>query len=205
MTHSEVSSHEAYPDPHHDTTSKTLFGFWVYLLTDFMLFATLFASYAVLSKNLFGHPSPAHLFKLPYTLVQTLILLVSSFTIGIAGTLVRKKSKGAGLIWLVITFILGIAFMLMEFNEFARLIKSGNSWHESAFLSAYFTLVGTHAIHMLIALLWVIVLILPVLLAGLTPVNIKRLTCLTLFWNFLNVIWVFIFTVVYLMGVNYYA
>lgn len=196
------SLHERYPDSHHDAYSKTLFGFWIYLITDFMMFTTLFATYSVLHSHTFGGPSGRELFNLPYTLAQTCILLVSSFTIGLGGVFAHRNHKSCTIVFFIITFLLGIAFMEMEVGEFARLISGGNSWDKSAFLSIFFTLVGVHGVHMIFALLWVIVFIVPVCLYGLTPVSIKRLTCLRMFWQFLNVVWIFIFSIVYLMGVN---
>jgi len=202
MKHPEALSDKRYPDAYHDAYSKTVFGFWVYLLTDFILFGTLFASYSVLHNSTFGGPSARELFHLPCALVQTLILLVSSFTIGLAGASAHRRDKNWTLLLFGITFLLGIAFVGMQIAEFDRLINGGNSWQKSAFLSAYFTLVGTHGIHMLFAILWVIVLVLPVWRQGITPVDIRRLTCLKMFWQFLNIIWVFIFSFVYLMGVK---
>ena len=180
--------------------SKTLFGFWIYILTDFMLFATLFAAFAVLSNNTFGGPSARELFSIDRSLIQTLILLVSTFLIGLATALAHRRNRGGTIALFTLTFVLGIAFMSIEWGTFARLIASGNSWDRSAFLSAYFTLVGTHGLHLIFGLLWIVVLIVPVWTQGVTPVTIKRLTCLKMFWQFLNIIWVFIFTIVYLLG-----
>jgi len=194
--------HESYPDTHHDVYSKTVFGFWVYIVTDFMMFATLFATYDVLHSHTFGGPSARELFNLPYTLTQTFILLVSSFTIGLGGVFAHRNHKNWTIAFFIITFLLGIAFMGMELGELTCLINEGHSWHGSAFLSIFFSLVGLHGVHMIFALLWVIVFIVPVCLHGLTPVSIRRLTCLRMFWQFLNVVWIFIFSVVYLMGVN---
>ncbi|MGE5196533.1 MAG: cytochrome o ubiquinol oxidase subunit III [Anaerolineae bacterium] len=194
-------THENYPDPHHDTYSRTVFGFWVYLMSDFILFGALFSTYAVLSPSTFGGASPRELFQLPFTLIQTLILLVSSLTVGLAGASTHRKQKNQTIVLFAITFLLGIAFMGMELTEFSRLIKTGNSWDKNAFLSAYFTVVGTHGLHVIFGLLWMIVLILPVWREGVSHVSIRRLTCLRMFWQFLNIVWVFIFSFVYLMGV----
>lgn len=202
MTHSNSSHHEAYPDGHHDVYSKTIFGFWVYLLTDFMLFATIFATYAVLYKSTYGGPSAKELFYIPFTLVQTLLLLFTSLTSGLGGIFAHRRGKNKTIVFFLITFLLGLAFMWMEYTEFSRLINSGNSWQRSAFLSAFFTLVGTHGLHMIFGLLWIIVLIVPVFKEGITAVSVKRLTCLRMFWQFLNIVWVFIFTIVYLLGVS---
>jgi len=201
MTQSEITAHEKYPDTHHDVYSKTIFGFWVYILTDFMLFATLFAAYAVLHNNTFGGPHFRQLFDIEHALIQTLVLLVSSFTIGLAGASAHRRYKGMTITLFAITFALGIAYTWMQLGEFSSLIETGNSWTRNAFLSSYFTLVGTFVLHMVVALLWVIVLIVPVCREGLTPVSIKRITCLRMFWQFLNIVWVFIFSIVYLLGV----
>ncbi len=200
MTHSGSSSHETYPDPHHDIYSRTVFGFWIYLLTDFILFGTFFATYAVLRNQTFGGPSAAELVQLPFTLLQTLILLCSSFTIAMAGASAHRRLKNATIAWSAATFFLGIAFMGMELREFSHLISTGNGWEKSAFLSAFFTLIATHGLHVLFAILWTIVLIIPVIREGVTPASIRRITCLRLFWQFLNIVWVFIFSFIYLMG-----
>lgn len=200
MTHLKTIPDEKFPDAYHDVYSKTVFGFWVYLLTDFILFGTLFATYSVLRGSTFGGPSPKELFQLPFTLTQTLFLLTSSFTVGLAGAYAHRKDKQKTIALFLLTFFLGIAFMGMELTEFSRILSRGYSWKTSAFLSAYFTLIATHGIHMIFALLWVIVLILPVWRRGLTAVSVQRLTCLRMFWQFLNIVWVFIFTAVYLVG-----
>ena len=202
MKISQTTAHESYSDTHHDVYSKTVFGFWVYLLTDFMLFATLFATYIVLRNGIYGGPSAKELFHLPFTLTQTLILLVSSLTSGLAGVAVHRKDQRATIVWFGVTFLLGIAFMGMELSEFIRFVSEGNNWKRSAFLSAFFTLVSTHGLHMVFALLWIIVLILPVWRRGLTSVSVTRLTCLRMFWQCLNVVWIFIFSIVYLMGAS---
>lgn len=192
--------HESYPDTHHDIYSKTIFGFWLYLLTDFILFASFFATYAVLYRGTYGGPSAFDLFDLPLVLIQTFILLTSSLTSGLAGAFAHRKNKNATIALFALTFILGFAFTWMEFSEFTRFVQQGNGWQRSAFLSAVFTLVGTHSIHMLFAMLWVIVLLVPVFREGCTSVSIRRLTCLRMFWQFLNIVWVFIFTMVYMGG-----
>lgn len=190
-----------FPDSHRGVYARTIFGFWVYLLTDFMMFTTLFAVYSVLDKNTFGGPTASDLFHSTYSFVQALVLLTASFTAGIAGTYAHKREEKGALIFFGLTFLLGIWFMGMMGYEFHELITNGHTWHISAFLSAYFTLVGTHGLHMIIALLWTIVLVIPVIRFGMTPVCIRRLTCLRMFWQFLNIVWIFIFTIVYL-GVN---
>ncbi len=182
------------------TRDKVVFGFWVYLMTDCVLFASLFAAYAVLHANTFGGPGGRELFDLPFVLVESLILLTSSFTCGMAMLAAHRGNKGQTIGLFIITLLLGISFLGMEIYEFSHLIHAGHGPQASAFLSAFFTLVGTHGLHILIGSLWMIALIAQVFLRGLTPGNIGRLTLLSLFWHFLDVIWIFIFTVVYLMG-----
>jgi cytochrome o ubiquinol oxidase subunit 3 len=195
--------HERYPDAYHDIYSRTTFGIWMYLLSDFILFGTLFATYVVLRNNVFGGPTARDLFDLRSALIQTLILITASFTVGIAGASAHRRNKHLTISLFTLTFLLGIAFMWMELAEFSRLVGEGNSWKISAFLSAYFTVVGTFGIHMIFALLWVPILIIPVWKEGLTPVSIRRLTCLKIFWQFLSIIWIFIFSFIYLLGVKY--
>lgn len=190
----------AKPMPH-DSTNKTVFGFWVYLMTDLVLFATLFATYAVLHNNTFGGPSGKDIFDMPFVLTETMLLLTSSFTAGLAMLAAYKKKKGLALTLLGITFLLGATFLGMELYEFNHLVQEGHSWRESAFLSAFFTLVGTHGLHILSGLIWVSVLMAQVIRKGLTPHTTRRLTLFSLFWHFLDIVWIFIFTIVYLMGV----
>lgn len=181
-------------------TSKTVFGFWVYLMTDCVLFAGLFATYAVLHNNTFGGPDGKELFSLPYVLAETMILLLSSYSCGLAILAVKRNAKKAALWLFFLTFCLGLAFLAMELIEFHKLIEEGNNWQRSGFLSSYFTLVGTHGLHITVGLIWIAVMIMKVSKMGLNEVNTKRLTLMSLFWHFLDVIWIFIFTIVYLLG-----
>ncbi len=185
-----------------EADQKTIFGFWVYLMTDCVLFATLFATYAVLHGSTYGGPSGRELFDLPYVLMQTLLLLVSSFTSGLALLATRLSDKKKVVVWLVVTFILGASFLALELHEFTKLVIEGNSWKRSAFLSAFFTLVGTHGLHITFGLLWASVLAGQIFAKGFTAPVIRRITCFTMYWHFLDVVWIFIFTIVYLMGVK---
>ncbi len=187
---------------HHleETNSKTIFGFWTYLMTDCILFGTLFATYIVLHKNTYGGPSAKELFSLPFVLTETLILLTSSFTCTLSKLAAYRNNKNGVIGWFAVTFLLGVAFVGMELFEFNNLVHDGNSWQRSAFLSSFFTLVATHGLHISTGLLWMIILIIPVFRHGLTPVTLRRLTCLRMFWHFLDIVWIFIFTIVYLMG-----
>lgn len=184
----------------HETSTKTL-GFWIYLMTDIVLFATLFATYAVLHTSTFGGPSSKDIFELPFVLIETLILLTSSFSIGMALISSRHGRKTQTLWWLGLTFVLGAAFVGMELNEFTRLALDGNSWQRSGFLSAFFTLVGTHGAHILVGLLWMSILMIRIVKNGLHLNDVRRLALFGLFWHFLDIIWICLFTIVYLMGV----
>ncbi len=179
---------------------KTLFGFWVYLMTDCILFASLFATFAVLRNNTFGGPSGRELFSLPFVLAETLILLTSSFSCGLAVLAMHRQNRRQVVLWFIVTFLLGIAFLSLELTEFHHLAVEGNSWRRSGFLSAFFTLVGTHGLHITSGLIWMVVLLSQVVRQGLVRGVVRRLTMLSLFWHFLDVIWIFIFTIVYLMG-----
>lgn len=183
-----------------DADAKTTFGFWVYLMTDCVLFATLFATYAVLHNNTFGGPNGRELFSLPFVLTETLILLTSSFTCGLAVLATQYRNKKLALGFLAVTFLLGAAFLTLELKEFTQLVHEGNSWRRSGFLSAFFTLVGTHGAHIASGLIWATVLGVQIARRGLTRHTVRRLTLFSLFWHFLDVIWILIFTIVYLMG-----
>ncbi len=184
--------------PAHDTNDKFVFGFWVYLMTDLISFAGLFAAFAVLRGNTFGGPSGRELFDMPMVLTETLILLTSSFTCGMAMLALRKANKAQVIAWLIVTFLLGASFLSLELREFSHLIAAGNGPQRSAFLSSFFTLVGTHGLHIAVGLLWMFVSIGMVWARGLTSNVVSKLTRLGLFWHFLDVVWIFIFTIVYL-------
>lgn len=179
---------------------KTTLGFWIYLMTDCLLFGSLFATYVVLRGGTNGGPSGADIFRLPYVLVETLILLASSFTCGIALLAGRYKKLRLTIGFLATTIAFGVAFLVMELTEFSQLIHDGNSWQTSGFLSAFFTLVGTHGAHITVGLVWLIVMTIRIVMFGMTAPSLRRLTLAAMFWHFLDVIWIFIFTIVYLMG-----
>lgn len=202
MTQSAALQHGHHAEVQQEVYDRTIFGFWVYLMTDCVLFATLFATYAVLHNNTYGGPSAHDLFSLPLALSETLILLTSSFTCGLAMLSARQHEKNKALILFGITFLLGISFLVLELTEFKNLVHEGDSWQRSAFLSSFFTLVGSHGLHITCGLLWMFVMMAHIMIRGLTESTLRRLTCLSLFWHFLDVIWVLIFTIVYLMGVK---
>lgn len=180
---------------------KTTVGFWLYLMTDCILFASLFATFVVLRGATAGGPSGADIFELPVVLAETIILLTSSFTCGLALIALKQKNLRWLLGWLGLTFALGVAFLTIELTEFALLASEGYDWGRSAFLSSFFTLVGTHGLHIFIGLIWLVVLACVVIQRGLSSKTVRQLTLFALFWHFLDLVWIFIFTVVYLMGV----
>ena len=189
------------PDPHQDAYSRSILGFWTYLMTDCLLFGTLFATYGVLHLSTFGGPGPKELFSLPEAFIETMLLLFSSVTCGLAMLASIKMNKTKVLLWLGMTFILGFAFLAMEMREFYHLIEGGNSFTRSAFLSSFFTLVGTHGAHITTGLIWIIVMVAQLFYYGITVDTFRRLAVFSMFWHFLDLIWIFIFTFVYLMGV----
>ncbi|HEV3245390.1 MAG TPA: cytochrome o ubiquinol oxidase subunit III [Candidatus Paceibacterota bacterium] len=180
--------------------STTVFGFWLYLMTDLVLFASLFAVFAVLRGPAFGGASMGNMFSLPYVLVETIVLLSSSFACGIALLCARAGSIRGALAWLSATFVLGAIFVGMEVSEFSSLIAQGDGPSKNGFLSSYFTLVGTHGTHVAIGLLWLLILIVAMLQRGLTHGNMRKLALFAMFWHFLEIVWIFIFTIVYLTG-----
>lgn len=198
MTEQILTTHE-----HHEAqaTDTITFGFWIYLMTDLIMFAVLFACYAVLHTATAGGPTTNELFNLPFVLIETLLLLMSSFTIGLAILASHQQKIRNVISWLVVTGILGATFLSMELYEFNKLIAEGSGFTRSAFLSSYFSLVGTHGVHIAVGLLWIIIMIIATLRKGLTASNIRKITLLSLFWHFLDIVWIFIFTIVYLMGV----
>ena len=196
MTH--TPSHLSGADK--ETDAKVIFGFWIYIMSDCLLFASIFATYAVLHNNTFGGPSASELFSLPFVLLETFILLTSSFTYGLVMLAAHRGKKAQVLAWLIVTFFLGAAFLGMELHEFNQLMREGSGPDRSAFLSSFFTLVGTHGLHVCIGLLWMLALIVQVYRYGVTHITFRKLTCLSLFWHFLDIVWIFVFTIVYLMG-----
>ena len=202
----EVLHHENHDhdEHHHDDSDITVFGFWTYLMSDLILFGTLFIAFAVLSSHIPpGTPSAKDLFadSLGFVLTETFALLISSVTFGFAVLASYKKNVGQVLTWLAITFVFGAAFIGMELYEFNHLVHAGHGPSVSAFLSSFFTLVGTHGIHVTSGLVWMIVLMIQIKKYGLTTANTRRLACLSLFWHFLDIVWICVFSVVYLMGV----
>jgi cytochrome o ubiquinol oxidase subunit 3 len=200
MAEAEVAHHSHHEDHEAEANDRVMFGFWVYLMTDLLMFAVLFAVYAVLHGNTVGSPSGNELFSLPLALVNTLLLLTSSFTCGLGMVAARRGLKKQVLTWFGITFVLGLAFLSVELYEFAELIHEGHSMTVNAFLSSFFILVGTHGLHITSGLLWMAITLIFVVKRGLNPPLVRKLGLLSLFWHFLDIVWIFIFTVVYLMA-----
>lgn len=192
MAHDHVAEHD-----HHATD---IYGFWIYILSDCILFATIFAAFAVLRHNYYGNPDVLQSTDLPYVFKETLILLMSSFTFGLGILAMYRQQLRSVIHWLLVTFVLGAAFVAMEVNEFMNLYQDGASWQTSAAMSAFFTLVGTHGLHVSIGLLWIVATIIQLFLFGLNETMTRRMTYLGLFWAFLDIVWIFVFTIVYLMG-----
>jgi cytochrome o ubiquinol oxidase subunit III len=180
---------------------KTQLGFWIYLMTDCILFGSVFATYIVLRSGTNGGPSGADLFDLPFVMTETVILLASSLTCGLALLMARHHKLRAAISLLVVTMLLGGAFLAMELVEFTHLVSEGHSWQASAFLSAFFTLVGMHGAHIAVGLIWLLVLTLRLVWQGSNVHMLRRLSLAAMFWHFLDVVWIFIFTIVYFMGV----
>jgi cytochrome o ubiquinol oxidase subunit 3 len=185
----------------HPPGHSTMLGFWLYLMSDCLIFAMLFASYGVYGTSYAGGPGPRELFELPLVAVNTAMLLFSSITYGFAMIAADEGRKGGTLAWLAITAVFGLSFIGIELYEFHNLIEEGAGPWRSAFLSSFFTLVGTHGLHVTFGLIWLAVLSVQVGRKGLIDANVRRLQCLSMFWHFLDVVWIGVFTFVYLMGV----
>lgn len=188
------------PGDHHPENG-TLLGFWLYLMSDCLIFACLFAVHAVVGRSYAAGPSGADLFDLPLVALNTSMLLLSSITYGFAMIAMQKKQVKQVLVWLAITGLFGAAFIGLELYEFHHLIHEGAVPQRSAFLSSFFTLVGTHGLHVTFGIIWLVTLMVQVSRHGLTVENRRRLMCLSMFWHFLDVVWIGVFTFVYLMGV----
>jgi cytochrome o ubiquinol oxidase subunit 3 len=184
-----------------DTIANQAFGFWLYLMSDLVLFAALFATYAVQVHSYAGGPTGKDLFDLPYAFIETMLLLSSSAACGLAMLAMGRHKKALLVLWLALTLLLGLGFVGMEVIELSGMIAAGHGPQRSGFLSAFFTLVGTHGTHVILGLLWIAVMIGQATVKGLTPAVQSRLLRLSMFWHFLDIVWVGVFTIVYLMGV----
>ena len=192
MVRHEETSHGAAAN------DRMLFGFWVYLMTDLLMFAILFAVFAVLHDNTINGPAGRELFSLRQAFVETLLLLTSSFTCGMGMLAARAGNVKQIFGWFGATFILGLSFLGLELKEFTELIHKGYAISTNAFFSSFFTLVGTHGLHIIAGLLWIAVTLLYVYKRGLNQRLVRKLAMFSLFWHFLDIVWIFIFTIVYL-------
>ena len=190
-----------YETEDHHPEGGTMVGFWIYLMSDCLIFASLFATYGVLIRAWAGGPTQEELFDLPLIALNTAMLLFSSITYGFAMLEMDKDQISKTMMWLGVTMLFGLAFLGIELFEFHHLIAEGNGPQRSAMLSAFFTLVGTHGLHVTFGLIWMVTLIVQVKMKGLIPENRRRLQCLSMFWHFLDVVWIGVFSFVYLIGV----
>jgi cytochrome o ubiquinol oxidase subunit 3 len=199
--------------PHHLTPGRggggpastrivVAYGFWIFLLSDIILFSGLFAAYAVLSTNSAGGPTGRELFDLQTAFIETMVLLLSSYTAGLGALSAERQHPERFYLFSALTFILGAAFVFIEVREFAGMIGEGAGPSRSAFLSSFFTLVGTHGAHVTTGLFWLLYMVAQVAVKGLQPHVLRRLLCFSLFWHALDIVWVGVFTMVYLMGVR---
>ncbi|MBS0390378.1 MAG: cytochrome o ubiquinol oxidase subunit III [Comamonadaceae bacterium] len=188
-------AHEPHPE------NGTSLGFWLYLMSDCLIFAVLFATYGVLGRNYAGGPTGADLLDLKLVAVNTACLLLSSITFGFAMLQKQQRNVQGTLAWLAVTGLLGLAFLGIELYEFAHMIHEGAGPQRSAFLSSFFTLVGTHGLHVTFGTIWLVTMMFQIGKHGLIPDNVRRLNCLSMFWHFLDVVWIGVFTFVYLIGV----
>jgi len=191
--------HSEADDHHHET--GTMLGFWIYLMSDCLIFGILFAVYAVLGQNFAAGPAPADLFEIEKILLATAFLLISSITYGFAVINMQQKNQSMMMVWLIATGVFGLGFLTMSVLEFHHLWHIGAGPGASAFLSSFWFLVGTHGLHVTAGAIWLVVLLVQVQTKGLTPENERRILCLSLFWHFLDLIWIGVFSFVYLVGV----
>lgn len=187
----------------HDAAERVLFGFWVFLMSDLILFGLVFATYASMDNAMgrAGGPGPTDLFSLTSIMTQTAVLLFSSYTFGLASLALKYDSKRLAR-WLVLTLVLGASFLLLEARDFLGMAASGALPERSGWLSALWTLVGLHGLHVLSACIWLVVMLIQIRILGLTTVVKTRLLRLGLFWHFLDIVWIGVFSVVYLRGLS---
>ncbi len=197
LTSTQAEHHHPH---HHDAGPRVIFGFWIFILSDFIMFSALFATYAVLRNHSFGDITIKQIVDLPLITTQTLLLLASCLTYGFGLVAMHRGNHKKLLTWAGVTFVLGLAFVGMDYQQLAHLYRDGHTWQTSAFLSAYYTVVGLQLIHMVAALLWLLIIAGQVSLKGINERMKNRFACLGLFWDFLNIMWIFIFAIVYLMG-----
>jgi cytochrome o ubiquinol oxidase subunit 3 len=197
----ETHSHDGHSHHHGEILKNNIFGFWIYIMSDCLLFASLFATYIVLKDSTAGGLSIAAFIDMPYVMWETVLLLFSSFTFGLSLLAARDGNKKLVYTMMGLTFLLGAGFITMEIKEFIHLIHNGAGWQTNAAMSAFFTLVGTHGLHVFCGLFWMAMMFVQVFLRGLTDDTKAKMYCLGLFWHFLDVVWICVFSIVYLMAV----
>jgi cytochrome aa3-600 menaquinol oxidase subunit 3 len=175
-----------------------ILGFWIFLGAEIVLFATLFATYSVLKARYAGGPTPNDLFEIKGILTETILLLTSSFTCGLAIFEMRRNNRNGLVAWMIITLLLGAGFVFMEITEFINYVHEGATMQTSAFLSSFFVLLGTHGLHVSMGIGWATMIIIQLIRRGLTPTTARKTFIIGLYWHFLDVVWIFIFTFVYL-------
>lgn len=198
MSQAHAHSHD---HGHHDQESLKQFGFWLFMITDVILFATLFATFIVLRGNTASGPVGAELIEMNGIIISTFILLTSSFTSGLALLSMNKGDKKGLILWLAVSALLGLSFIYLEVNEFIHLVHEGANIGTSAYWSAFFTLVGTHGLHVSLGIVWMTAIIIQLAKRGITPVTKRKVNIISLYWHFLDAVWIFVFSIVYLMEV----
>ncbi|MCX7122546.1 MAG: cytochrome c oxidase subunit 3 [Gammaproteobacteria bacterium] len=199
MTTHSVTDHSH--GHHHDgPDAKATFGFWIYIMTDCMMFAALFATYIVLRNNTYGGPGITLISNLHDVLARSIVLLVMVLTSGLSMVAMHRQSVCKTQFWLIISFLIGLLFLGMQYQEFDCVFKMGYTWQSNAFMSAYFTTVGLFCVHIVVVLLWTVILMIQLAMQKFSSMMQTRLICLNMFLNFLSIIWIFVFSIVYLMG-----
>lgn len=201
QAHSNAHGHGKHDHGHHDLESLKQFGFWLFMITDVILFSTLFATFIVLRDNTAGGPIGADLIEMNGIIISTFILLTSSFTSGLALLSMNKGDKKGLILWLAVSALLGLSFIYLEVNEFIHLVHEGAAISTSAFWSAFYTLVGTHGLHVSVGIVWMTAIIIQIAKRGITPVTKRKVNIISLYWHFLDAVWIFVFSIVYLMEV----
>ncbi|CAN7212655.1 cytochrome aa3 quinol oxidase subunit III [Rossellomorea sp. LjRoot5] len=183
-----------------DIGKLNIFGFWVFLGAEIALFATIFATFFALKAGTMGGPLPSEVFDMKNTIIMTLFLLISSFTSGLSINELRKRNVKSMMVWLIITLLFGLGFLYMEITEFIHLIHEGAAMGTNAFWSSFYLLTGTHGLHVSVGILWILLVMFQVKKRGLNPDTAKKLFVSSLYWHFLDFVWIFVFTSVYLLG-----
>lgn len=187
-----------YKNNKYSPNKKKIFGFWMYLMSDLILFGSLFSTYAVLNPHSFQFKK--NIFNLDLVLFETIVLLLSSFFCGISTISIKKNKINLVFFYLLCSFLLGIMFVFLEFYEFNEFISKGIKPNKDAFYSAFFTLIGIHNVHLIFGLLWMFILIVQLKIHEINNILYTKLKCLNLFWHFLDIIWICIFSIIYLLG-----